>query len=340
VAVSTAAGSLFVVVGFPSLGWGTLIFGIPYLVICGIHVVLHWRLATRVERRIRVASMTFIASDVLLLGVFLLQEGYGDSSTWLAITALVGGGPNGDAAAVPAWFPNFFDKLLFVTVFVSWVAVVAVSRRHRHTWHSIVVSATVVGCVLTWGLLGAVVGAVGAKHQAIESAFAALGGPPPTNCSTEPVPTMAPSIGSFGQPPVWLYRMDGLVIEDGLPVVHLGTFHGHRQVNYVSRGPNSYEVTAGWIMLPSLTQPAHVQVTAQGSRDAMLIMNSEGPRGAVRDVQRGGVLDPAGRELISPKDAPPHRYFSTKLTLQGWGCYDMSVDWPGGSWRVSFGVGE
>lgn len=138
-------------------GWGLLIFGIPYLFICGIHFLVHSLSARSLLKRGWLALAIMSISDVLLLGAFLLQLDAGDGPQWLTITALTGGGPGYAAAEPPVWWAGSMSLAVFIPVLMSWTLMVILARRgeNRAVRVSALVLAAGLGCVVI-GLLVAV----------------------------------------------------------------------------------------------------------------------------------------------------------------------------------------
>jgi hypothetical protein len=127
VMVAALVAFLSLLIRFQSAGWFIILFAIPYLVICVIHVLVHWKASRYPTHLVR---SLIIASDVLLFIAFMLQWDIGDNEHgWLAITALFGRGPGSSPA--PAWWPDggLMNILLFIPEFVILGTLFWLSRR-------------------------------------------------------------------------------------------------------------------------------------------------------------------------------------------------------------------
>jgi hypothetical protein len=126
VMVAALVAFVSLLVRFQSAGWFIILFAIPYLVICVIHVLVHWKASRYPTLLVR---SLIIASDVLLFIAFMLQWDIGDNEHgWLAITALFS--PPSTSPA-PAWWPDggLMNILLFIPELVILVTLFWLSRR-------------------------------------------------------------------------------------------------------------------------------------------------------------------------------------------------------------------
>lgn len=118
--------ALSLILRFMTGGWYIILFGIPYLAVCGIHLGIHRFAGARLPLGVT-NLVALLGSNLILLLAFLLQEDAGDGPSWVTITALLRGGPGSDGAIPPAWFSSFLPLLAVVPIAVSWFALLALS---------------------------------------------------------------------------------------------------------------------------------------------------------------------------------------------------------------------
>jgi hypothetical protein len=114
-----------------AMGWLTILLAALYAIITLIHVLVHIRALRRpgpLDNRLLTLAL---ASQVLLVGAFLVQWDAGDGLGWLTITALFGEGPGYPSSTPPLWWPHdaaTVNVLAYIPVAVSWVLI----ARHRN----------------------------------------------------------------------------------------------------------------------------------------------------------------------------------------------------------------
>lgn len=171
--------------------------------------------------------------------------------------------------------------------------------------------------------------------------LAALGGPPPGNCGSQPVPVhaevpgtiwdSAASAGGYaqgiaiGKEPVWL-QTGAMQLENGKAVLHLPN-------DQRSRTADGYPIHPWWITDAAFTGTINVRLVDNGTgQEAKSV-----PASHQRDA---GVLDPSEAKAITNGDTPPYRLFATTTYLQSPGCYVAEAKWSGGEWAIAFAVGQ
>jgi hypothetical protein len=88
---------------FATAGWYIIVLGLPLIGVLVVHFFIH-RFTSKVPKPALRLLVLAIASDLFLLGGFLLQWDIGDNpNPWLTITALTSGGPGYAGSDAPSW---------------------------------------------------------------------------------------------------------------------------------------------------------------------------------------------------------------------------------------------
>jgi hypothetical protein len=108
------------------LGWLIILFAIPYVVICLIHLLVHWKASRYLTRTL---WLLLISSNVYLILAFLLQWDIGDGeSGWLIISWLLW-----REHASRSWPGVIMNILVFIPELVTLVFAYWLSRKEaRH----------------------------------------------------------------------------------------------------------------------------------------------------------------------------------------------------------------
>jgi hypothetical protein len=122
-AVITAV--LCFVISAVNAGWGFVIliwklWGLPFILLFGVHIFLHKRASTRPRRPIGLG----LASNATLLLTFLLLPDGGDGRGWIAYKVVLFGASKGSIEAeAPVWLPAWVVPVAFLAYIgtTSWL---------------------------------------------------------------------------------------------------------------------------------------------------------------------------------------------------------------------------
>ena len=325
---SVASAGLALILRMSNGGWLLIIFGLGYVLLCVVHVLLHRRAAAASTRWTWPLLTALAASNLALLCAFVLQWDTDDAAyTRLTLTA------NYDpinSPGPPAWLDQRSDLAILVPI-ASWPLLFAATRSGI-----VAVAAAAISAALALALCG-VVGATVA-FVASESAGRPVtlvdfaGGATPADCGpADPgllaPPAPAPADGS-GTRPVWILHADpDLVLRaHDLAIPDLGS---------AIRDRNG-RVSMTWFVAATFDDPVTVRMTERSTGKPVQLSTGDD-----KDTQL--TLGAAHLRFQRPDVAGvPSSYpgYVVYVYPQRAGCYDLDASWPGGSWRLPIAAGQ
>jgi hypothetical protein len=324
--VAAVAAVTALVLRATNSGWGLLIFGLGYLLLCIVHVVVHRRAA-----RSSPLSWGFIAavaaSNLALICAFLLQWDAGDSSPELTLATVF---RPANSPGAPLWMDERSNLALLVPI-ATWPLLFAAARSG-----AVVAAAGIVSSLLALSLLAVValvmvsIASESARYPA--NLVDAAGGPPPANCGSTEASLLRPGspapLAGSGARPVWVWRGEKMELRaDDLLIGNLGSAirydHGRVYVN--------------WLVEPTFAAPVMVRIVEASTKIA--VMSSWKGRARVTTQTLSG-------------EAPKFQAFDVSRTTATWmsyyiayyferaGCYELEAESSAGMWRIPLAAGQ
>jgi hypothetical protein len=138
ISVAVATVVLALTLRILSPGWLLYIFGIPYLLGCFVHVIIHAIAARSIKPTLSSAAVPLL-SDIALLFAFLLQTDFGDEARpYIPLTFIpaVELGMFNRIPDLPPWWQEWgivLSVFAFGPVVISWIVLLVMRFRVRRT---------------------------------------------------------------------------------------------------------------------------------------------------------------------------------------------------------------